>query len=490
MLKISNQIAAYLLLAAFGLDLMGGRWAAYIISPLPGIYLPDFFYLIAIFLIILNIGNLKIWFKNQPLIERCLSLLILVWVVSKLGISFFVFHEKFSYAIRDGAILVFLVSAPLAGIVLRLISSEKIKATIRWSTLIYVVTFIATYLGLITPFNSVLLGGSNSVRVFEFGGDLLGVICGIAYLFWSDTSKNSLTNVLPRILAIAPLIVNNSRGGILALAGIVILTIFFIKRDQWKSEVVIIALGLLLGFCLALKPQKSFHGVPVYSTNINFNMQDVGDAAPAFGVFKLFSSQVFKSNSEEIRFRADKIEILGVDEKVFFTPFKFPQEVEEFFQRKGTVVARLATWKIIIEYHLRNNLWIAGAPYGSYVMQVACSNPHLPAYGTNYPGGGVKGPKCPVDSNETYSPVRDAHNALVTIFTYNGILGLIFFFTLLRLQIKKVNDLDVGSKAYALIALAGYAISGMFSTFALSSFALLPCAFFLAYLSSLSSRNA
>jgi ABC-type uncharacterized transport system fused permease/ATPase subunit len=78
----------------------------------------------------------------------------------------------------------------------------------------------------------------------------------------------------------------------------------------------------------------------------------------------------------------------------------------------------------------------------------------------------------------------------VTIFTYNGILGLIFFFTLLRLQITKVNELEVDSKAYALIALVGYAISGMFSTFALSSFALLPCAFFLAYLSSLSARNA
>jgi hypothetical protein len=123
-------------------------------------------------------------------------------------------------------------------------------------------------------------------------------------------------------------------------------------------------------------------------------------------------------------------------------------------------------------------------------MQVACSNPHLPTYGANYPGGGALGPKCPVDSNETYSPVRDAHNALVTIFTYNGILGLIFFFTLLRFQIRKVKGLEVSCKAYPLIALVGYAISGMFSSFALSSFALLPCAFFLAYLSALGSRNA
>lgn len=170
MLKTSNQIAAYLLLAAVSLDLMGGRWAAYIISPLPGIYLPDFLYLITIILIIVNIDNLKIWFKNQPLLERYLSLLIIAWVIAKLGFSYFVLHEKFSYAIRDGAILVFLVSAPLVGIALRSINTEKIKAIIRWSTLIYLVIFIAIYLGLLTPFNSVLVGGGNNVRVFEFGG--------------------------------------------------------------------------------------------------------------------------------------------------------------------------------------------------------------------------------------------------------------------------------------------------------------------------------
>ena len=489
MLKINRQIAAYLLLAAVSLDLIGGRWAAYIISPLPGIYVPDFLYLAAIGLIISNKENLEIWFKSQSTLERYLSLITLAWVVSKLGLSYFVFHEKLSYSIRDGAILFFLVSAPLAGIALRTVKIEKIKAAVRWSALIYVILFLLTYLGIITPFNSATLGGGSGVRIFEFGGDLLGVICGITYLFWSDISKNNFDNLLVKILAIAPLTLNNSRGGMLATVGIVVLTILFIKRDKWRAEIIIIVLGLLLGVCLALKPPKSFHGVPTYSTNIHFNISDKGDSYPAFGIVKVFFPWDPINSAEEIRVREEKIEIDGIDKIIFYIPFKFPREIEEFFQRKGTVIARLATWKIIIEYHLRNNLWIIGAPYGSYVIQIACSNPRLPTYGANYPGGGIKGPKCPVDSNETYSPIRDTHNALVTIFVYNGILGLIIFIALLKFQIKKTKVLEMSTKAYALIALVGYAISGMFSTFALSSFALLPCAFLLAFLSSRSSRN-
>jgi hypothetical protein len=485
LLKINSYIAAYLLLIAVSLDLIGGRWAAYIISPLPGIYLPDLFYLTAIGLVISNKENIEIWFKRQSAFEQYLSIIALAWVVSKLGLSYFVFHEKLSYAIRDGAILFFLVSAPLAGIALSTVKIEKINMVLKWSALIYIILFLLTYLGLIKPFNSAILGGASNVRIFEFGGDLLGVMCGITYLFWSDASKkNNFDNLIVKILAIAPLIINNSRGGILATIIVVMLTILFIKRDKWKTEIIIISLGLLLGVCLALKPVKSFHGVPIYSTNIVFNVSDKGDSDLAFGIIKFLPPLTAENSAKEIRVREDKIEIEGIEREIFYIPFKFPQDIEEFFQRKGTVVARLATWRIIIEYHLRSDLWIIGAPYGSYVMQVACSNPNLPTYGTNYPGGGLKGPKCPVDSNETYSPVRDAHNAIVTIFTYNGILGLIIFLTLLTFQIRKAKALRMSTKAYALIALVGYAISGMFSTFALSSFALLPCAFLLALLTS------
>jgi hypothetical protein len=361
---------------------------------------------------------------------------------------------------------------------------------VKWSALIYVILFLLTYLGLIKPFNSTILGGGSNVRIFEFGGDLLGVICGITYLFWSNTSKNNnFDNLIVKILAIAPLIINNSRGGVIATIIIVMLTIFLIKRDKWKAEIIIISLGLLLGICLALKPVKSFHGVPFYSSNIVFNLSDKGDSDPPFGIMKFLSLLKTKNSVEEIRVREDKIEIEGIGKETFYIPFRFPQEIEEFFQRKGTVVARLATWKIIVEYHLRSDLWIFGAPYGSYVMQMACSNPNLPTYGTDYPGGGFKGPKCPVDSNETYSPVRDAHNAVVTIFTYNGILGLMIFLALLAFQIRKAKVLKLSTKVYALIALVGYTISGMFSTFALSSFALLPCAFFLALLTSRNLRD-
>ncbi|QWE24974.1 O-antigen ligase family protein [Polynucleobacter sp. AP-Elch-400A-B2] len=462
------------------MDLMGGRWAAYIRSPLPGMYLPDFLYFLSISIVFLNINNVKTWVKNQTSVERCITLVAIAWMAVKLYASYFIFHESFSYAQRDAAILVFLVSTPLASIALRAISNEKIKTAIQWSGLLYVILFIATYLGMIVPFHSVALGGGN-VRIFEFGGDLVGVICGITYLYWSDVKKNDAKFTLIKALAIAPLVINNSRGGSLALFSIVALTLLLIMRNQWKSELKIILMGVLLGLGLALMPPKSYFGVPVYSSNLNFQLIRVPDSQPMFWIAKFIRSQSMSdSRPSALTVKEDLDDIKGD----YFVPLKLPETLERVIYSNGTGVARLATWKIIIEYLIRENMWIVGAPYGSKVLQIACSNPYLPTYGAAHPGGGALNAKCPVDSNETSFILRDSHNALVTIFTYNGILGLLIFLALLVTQLRKTKALDNHLKAYALIPLCGYAISAMFSTFALSSFALLPCAFFIALLSS------
>ena len=472
-------MASYALLLALGLDLIGGRWAAYIRSPIPGIYLPDFLYLLALALIAISFSNLINWLKLQSLGHQCLTLIAVFWVVTKIGASYFIFQESFSYALRDGAIFLFLISAPLAAIALRSLDNEIIRASFKWCGLIYVILFIFTYLEINVPFHASFLG-NKSVRVFEFGGDLVGVMCGITYLFWSDPQKKEVKNTFAKAVAIAPLIINNSRGGDLALIAIVALTIFLIMRNEWKFEIRIIVIGLVLGLWLSLMPPKSYFGVPSYSSNLNFSLTRNPDKRPMFGLVKFWNFLDY--SKDEVQRASSVHKQFFESDSNYIEIIQLPRFAQEFIQSTGTVAARLATWKIVIEYIVVKNLWAIGAPYGSSVLQQACSNPHLPTYGSPYPGGGASQAKCPIDSNETIGILRDSHNAIVTIFTYNGILGLLIFLAILTVQLRQFKKLRCDLKVYALITLSGYVISAMFSTFALASFALLPCAFLLAFL--------
>lgn len=483
-----NTYACVCLLFAVSLDLIGGRWAAYLRSPIPGIYFPDFLYLTAIFFIASRRENILNLFKSSSYATSLVALISIGFIAIKFGLGQFYYHEKFSYVIRDGALLFFFATAPLIALVIKEVGDRKIMTIIRWSGLIYVGLFILVYLGLITPFHSIAIG-SEHVRIFEFGGDLVGVVCGITFLFWSDPVCNKKMGSLAKILSIAPLIVSNSRGSALAMIVVIIFTILFVTRNRWKTEVLIILIGLSIGFAISIKGVASYHGVPIYSSNLNTSNLGKSDNNPSSAIAKfLFKKDVITEATRSSE-RLDK-KIPPYESDGYFEPVILPFGLQGWIEAHGTASARLATWKIVIEYLIRKNMIVAGAPYGSQTLFLACSNPKLPTYGAQYPGGGAIGPKCPVDSNETYSPTRDAHNFVVTLLIYNGLVGVFVFFALLFTQARRFGRLNNGYKIYAVIVLIGYCISGLFSTFASSPFVMVPCAFMLGWLQSEGKSNA
>lgn len=482
-----NRVAFIFLILAVSLDLLGGRWAGYLRSPVPGIFLPDFLYLTSIFLIVSQRENYRNWFKDNSYSLLLLSVSAVGYVAIKFGMGLFYHHEKFSYAIRDGALLFFFASAPFASLAFKGVSNIKIRAVIKWSCLIYVVLYILVYLGIVTPFNSAILGNDH-VRIFEFGGDLVGVVSGITYLFWSNFEGNQKISNIARILSIAPLVVNNSRGGVIAMIVVIALTIFYVTRPRLKSEILIILTGLAIGFAMSLKGVDSYYGVPSYSSNLDQSKLSKPDEVSSSALSKLIrTTNVFSSDARR-RNRADK-EFPILESNEYYKPFILPYGLQGLLEVDGTFAARLATWKIVLEYLIRKGMIAAGGPYGSQILYEACSNPYLPTYGAEYPGGGSLGPKCPIDSNETYFPVRDAHNFLLTLLLYNGLVGVFIFIALLLIQLKGAATLLGECKVYASIALVGYCISGLFSTFASSPFVMVPCAFMLAWMQSQNKPN-
>jgi hypothetical protein len=303
-----------------------------------------------------------------------------------------------------------------------------------------------------------------------------------------------------KIILLTPLLLNNSRGGVLASIIIIFLGIWLVQRYRWKQELLIVISSMALGGLLLLFfPVKLYSGVPQYSAKMDIEHMQV-DRVQNLGISKFFSPfhklSEFEINNKpnpEVRNTpktdqgTDSKSKVNTDQKI--DPITLSRRIDYMLGKPGTAYARLATWKITVEYVIDNNAWFFGAPYGSNIVQEACSNPDLPNYGAPFPGGGLTHPKCPIDANEIFSPTRDVHNAIVTIFLYNGIFGLSLFLGLIYRYVSQSVTTSSSISRFAKIALLGYAVSGFFSTFALASFILLPVTYFLAIIYSFKNRE-
>ena len=89
-------------------------------------------------------------------------------------------------------------------------------------------------------------------------------------------------------------------------------------------------------------------------------------------------------------------------------------------------------------------------------------------------------PKCDVDSNESFSTLRDPHNWMLNLWIYHGIVGLLVFMVVLLVPLWTLRSLT----NYWLSALGvfGILLVGSFGVIVSSPFGLVPLTVFLAYL--------
>lgn len=476
---LTRKLAVALMLVALSLDLVGGRWAAYLRSPIHGIYLPDFIFILGLFFSMIYPGSISRFFRGRYAIPVLLSV---VFVFGKLGWSLLVDHQDLNLAVRDGAPLFFMSTAPFVGSVFDGPKLNQAIRIVRWTSTAYLALFLMVCVGILTPFSSDILG-TRDARILEYGGDLIGVMIGVSYLSWSTRYVNFKFSYLVRVLILGLIFLHNSRGGLLATFTMVFLGLFSINKSIWKREILVVGVG----FVIAVFVQKaavisSYYGAPFYGPHINpENMAASADVKNNTALHKISSFSSFYSmlnNSTGYK------NIKAKEDITYFVPEWTSPSLQNFIEHSGTIGGRISTWLIVTEYLVKKNMWLVGANYGSDILQISCSNPNLPTYNTAWPGGGIEGPKCPIDSNETTRAVRDSHNFLVTIFTYNGLIGLLLFVSMIISYFISTEGVDRQYRTLLILFLIGYGISGLFSTFASYPFVLVPSAIFLGLMQS------
>lgn len=431
----ANRVAwtgAVLVLASVAMLLIGNRWANYVVTPIPGLYLVDALFVAGSFLGVASASVLK----SSPRWLWWLFGILWSYVSIALVPEFLFIPASDRYdALRDAAPFLYLSLAPFAAVTLMTVSSRILVSMVRWSSLIAAAIGLLTSIGFLRPFSSPLLG-SEFAQFFGLRPDLLGAAIGIGILAWGQWPASQLQRsfaVQGALLLVGVAIIGN-RSGLIALLTVATIAVIREVRSSRSLLAPTAAVGLVLGgFAVQLV------GLPTLGTN---------------------DSTVVTSTPQPA---------------VTSTPE--PGTVEQWFQdvlvKPGTTNARLATWTDIVDGMTKDGTWLVGGSAGSDYMYELCTGiPEAPDFI-------LTGPKCAVDSRGLQPVVRDPHNWILNIVLYHGVLGLTIFIATLTLPSWRARN-----SPDALLPIGGilaYLASGM--TFLISAgYALIPISFFIAWL--------
>ena len=442
--------AAVPVLTALFIDLAFGRWGAYLKSPIPGVFLPDFLLAVSCLLALPNLRRLK----NLPTPVLVTSALCLVYAALRLGLEIFVFQNNDQYlALRDLAPFLFLGLVPIVAMALQEITWPIILRIIRAATVTYLIITLLASWNLISPFSSLLIGSEN-IRIFENRGDLAGVLLGIGLLAWGDWKQSLQPNRWVQLVLIGAGFQLDSRSALITFA-FFLLTTVLLERSKltWKK-----ALKWTLASAIVI--------VVVSSIQALSSVEDL----PPVG-----SESIQDQNTPQSQKGPQKS---PQDHSLIPNPLSNFTDIGG----QGTLGARLDTYSKVTNYLLSGHVWILGSGPGSDALYEACTGVKSPAPAKTLisTGEGILAlPKCAVDDQNAPSTLRDPHNWLLNLLLYNGLLGFIIFI-LPFLMLSRRNYGKGRAVTFTRIVIMGFFVCGSFGVIISSPFAMLPIAVLMA----------
>ena len=185
-------VASVLVLAGLSIDLAGGRWGAYIPSPIPGVYLAD---------LLVGLGalgalaGLKLVRGYRPILFVAFGLAAAYLAIRGLDSLVLRPAPDRYLVIRDLAPFGYLLLVPFMGIVLTSVSWAAFIWVVRIASSLHLLGVVLQGWGWITIPSSNLGQLSGTAVGFPGRGDLLGVIFGIAFLAWGKWPGVRLRNI-------------------------------------------------------------------------------------------------------------------------------------------------------------------------------------------------------------------------------------------------------------------------------------------------------
>lgn len=434
------QSGAVLVLASVGLLLIGNRWANYIVTPIPGLYLVDALFAAGSLLGLARFSVLR----SAPRWSWWLFGVLWAYVLVVLVPEYFQVPASDRYdALRDAAPFLYLSLTPFAALALMSVPGKGLIFIVRWSSLIAASLALLTSMGLLRAFTSPLLG-SEFAEIFGSRQDMLGAAIGIGILAWGPWPVSQLRRSLAvqGALLLSGVAILENRSGLIALLTATTITVIREVRSSRSISVPIVAVGLVL----------------------------VGLAVQVIG-FPTLSQQA----PDAVTSQPGPVVTSPLEPSLASPPEPgaLDRWVQESILRPGTTNARLATWTDIVDGMTRDGTWLLGGSAGSDYMYELCTGISVA------PDFVLEGPVCPVDDRGPEPVVRDPHNWILNIVLYHGLLGLVIFTAALALPSWRAR-----SSPNATLPIGGlitYLAAGM--TFLISAgYALIPMSYFVAWL--------
>jgi hypothetical protein len=448
LVKSTAVTGAILILASTALILIGNRWAGYIITPIPGLYLAD---------ALLVVGSLFACVRFRSLMNAPRWIWIvfgLVWIyVGGVLLTEFVFASDLnrSMALRDAAPFLYLSLVPFMALALTTIGTKALIAVVRWSIVALALLSLATWVGLLTPFPSPLLG-TNFAEVFGSRTDLTGAAFGAGIVAWGRWTQVPVRAVplLQFGLVVVAFLTVGSRSGLMALLVCMLIAVW---RSPSRPGRLAVALGAVAAFL-------------------------VGISLQGFGQPAVSEPAVSEPAVSEPAVSEPAVSEPAVSEPAVSEPSVWSNVAQWFelqvFERSGTVGARISTYSDIGTGMTEDQTWLLGGSAGSDYLYELCTGL------TEAPTANNLGqPKCAVDSGGPQPPTRDPHNWVLNIVLYHGLVGLGVFVTAFAVPMWRCRRSNSAALPVSLIV--AYLVSG-FTMLISAGYALIPMTFALAWL--------
>lgn len=451
-----GRVAAFCVLAGLSLDLAGGRWAAYISTPVPGVFLADLLWgigcLAAIRLVAL---------RALPRPTLIASGLAVAYLVVRMATS--IGGAQASLLVRDVAPFAYLALVPLAAVALSTVSTRTLLWILRIAPLVMLAGLAAQLVW--QPFGGVgrLLGGAElSVMGFPGRSDVAGVVLAIGVLAWGRFPQLTRAPGMPYLalmraiqvgLVIAVVLAPSQAGQIVAAVAVVwavlreVVPITAHRAAVWG--IVGVVLLAALSAVLAMAAIVATHQVTVA-----VRMPDPNGKTNADG----------RQPAMDGRMR-----------QTWDTG-----SLPDFL---GTTGARFSTYTMVLRGAVDDGTWLAGRGLGDPGRLIGVCGLTVEEF--QY-APGVN--KCAVDDGSGPMPLREPHNWMLSLLLYQGVIGIAAMVALLLAYWWRPPP----DPAFTLSALpaALYIGAASFGVVLSSPFGILPIATFTAFAISRRLRSA
>ena len=439
--RFLGPTAVALILASLAINLGLGRWGSYIGTPIQGLYLPDLLLIVGAFLSLTQLRKARLLPKSAMIFALPLIYFLSQAIYSVIRVP----SSGYTLWVRDMAPFAYLSLVPLIALSLASLKPQMLVLVVRWSAIIYAITYAAANLELIRPWASDYIA-SDSVFAFSYRGDFTGFAMGIGIVAWGRWHFDLSRNILIQGFLLSVGLTSSSRAAFVTLLALALLSVL----KDWSSSkirsvvqllIVTLLSGILLSFMAVLI-------TPTQSQTATIANYSIITVPPA-------------------------ITIITVPPAITVTAGE---------SGTGTALARIDTSIDSLRFLATGTNWVFGGGPGTDTLYFACTGIRIAPEKTILESNNqiTYLPKCAVDSNEALSTLRDPHNWVLNLLLYHGFVGLLVFTLVFAWPLWTLTSvINYRLSAFGLI---GIFIVGSFGVVVSAPFGLVPLTLFLAYL--------